>query len=81
MEGIGMEKGFLLKINLIIGLILYKTQQIKNLIQYREAIYDLSTYITTNTTNELITDQFPCSHNYTVVCMDLIHAFNLFQLL
>tara|TARA_B000000565_G_scaffold20712_1_gene14404 strand:+ start:54 stop:224 length:171 start_codon:yes stop_codon:yes gene_type:complete len=56
MEGIGIGKGFVLKINLIIGLVLYKTQQITNLIQYGGAIYVPPTYNTTNTTNRSISD-------------------------
>ena len=32
MEGIGIGKGFVSKINSIIGLVLYKTQHITNLI-------------------------------------------------
>ena len=79
MEGIGIGKGFVLKINLIIGLVLYKTQQITNLIQYGGAIYFPPTYNTTNTTNRLISDQFPCTHNYPFVCIDLIQLLNLYQ--
>ena len=56
MEGITRGKGFVFGINLIIGLFLYKTQQITNLIQYGGAIYVPSTYNTTNTTNRSISD-------------------------
>ena len=80
MEGIGRGKGFVTKINLMIGLFLYKTQQITNLIQYGGTIHVTFTYITTNTTNGLTSDQLPCTHNYPFVCIDLLHVFNLFQL-
>ena len=56
MEGIGKGKGFVAKINLIIGSFSYKTQQITNPIQCGEAIYFPTPYNTTNTLNKLLCD-------------------------
>ena len=79
MEGIGRGKGFVIETNLLIGLFIYKTQQITNLIQYWVAIHVPTTYNTTNTPHKLSSDHFTCTHNYPSFCIDLIQLLNLFQ--